>query len=89
MKRRYILIILLGAIWLLVGCGSDKGTTTPTPDTTQPDVTITIPDVEPTPDDTTTTTRAPINPRPITFPTPPIVVPVSYTHLTLPTTPYV
>ena len=74
MKNLLRLLVLLGAIWLLVGCGSDKGTSTPTP-TTQPDTTVTIPDVEPTPDDTTTTTRAPINPRPITFPTPPIVVP--------------
>ena len=58
MKHRNKIIILLAALGLLTGCGSDKGTSTPTA-TTQPDVTITIPDVEPTPDNTTTT-RAPI-----------------------------
>ena len=78
MKNLLRVIAILAAIWLLVGCGSDKGTSTPTPDTTQPDVTITIPDVEPTPDTTrppTTRPRPRPTPNPITFPTPPIVVP--------------
>ena len=69
-------ILIVAAIWLLMGCGSDKGTSTPAPEPT-PDTTITIPDVEPTPDvdPTPRTTR----PRPPTTrpPTtrPPIVVP--------------
>ena len=59
-------ILIVAAIWLLMGCGSDKGTTTPTPDTTQPDVTITIPDVEPTPDTTRPPTTRPRTTRPPT-----------------------
>ena len=76
MKRRYLLIVLLAALWLLVGCGSDKGTSTPTA-TTQPDVTITIPDVEPTPDNTTTTSPPTTSPPTTAPPTtaPPTTLP--------------
>ena len=66
MKNLPRLLVLLGAIWLLVGCGSDKGTSTPTPDTTQPDTTVTIPDVEPTPDTTRPPTTRPPTTRPRT-----------------------
>ena len=78
MKNLLRLLVLLGAIWFLVGCGSDKGTSTPAPEPT-PDVTITIPDVEPTPDVDPTprttrprppTTRPPTTRPPITVPDP-------------------